>query len=173
MSVIMFVVPPFHGHIVSTLSVGNELLGRGHQVVWVAMKEIAEGYIPEGGKWIVPSEIAAHREEIDLILQKQNIGTKISGLEALDFGLDETMLPFANIMNPALQNIVEQLKPDCIIHDESALAGAVAAVKNNIPYATSIAPPPGFFDPNLFFSRETKITSGKNESNSERHGSEK
>jgi MGT family glycosyltransferase len=181
-AVIMFVVPPFYGHITATLGVGAELIARGHRVCWVAMKEIAEGYIPQGGEWIVPEDLAIYRDEIDQILLNQNVGTKISGLEALDFGLNETMLPFARIMMTAMQSLVDTIQPDCIVHDESALAGAIAAVKNNIPYVTSITSPPGFFDPNLFFPERQKqlletmagvqrdfgITSGKNIFNSDK-----
>lgn len=151
MAVVMFVVPPFYGHITATLGVGAELIARGHQVIWVAMKAIAREYVPDGGHWIVPEPLAAFSDEIDSILNQQNIGTKISGFEALDFGLDETMLPFARIMMTAMPHVIETLKPDCIVHDESALAGAIAAVNNNIPYATSITSPPGFFEPHLFF----------------------
>lgn len=157
MAVIMFVVPPFYGHITATLGVGAELIARGHQVVWLAMKDIAHGYLPEGGQWIVPEQLDAYRDDIDSILRHQNIGTKISGFDALDFGLNETMLPFARIMMTAMQSVIEKIKPDCIVHDESALAGAIAAVKNNIPYATSITSPPGFFEPKLFFPERQKV----------------
>lgn len=156
MAVIMFVVPPFYGHITATLGVGAELISRGHKVCWVAMKEIAEGYVPEGGEWIVPEQLAIYDEEIDRILRDQNVGTKISGFEALDFGLNETMLPFARIMMTAMQSLIDTIQPDCIVQDESALAGAIAAVKNNIPYVTSITSPPGFFEPNLFFPERQK-----------------
>ncbi len=151
MPMIMFVVPPFYGHITATLSVGSELISRGNKVCWVAMKSILHASVPDGGQWIVPAELEPHQDEIELILQRQNIGTKISGFEALDFGLHETMLPFAKIMSKGMQSVIDQMKPDCIIHDETALAGAVFAVKNSIPYATSITAPPGFFEPNLFF----------------------
>jgi len=152
----MFIVPPFYGHITATLGVGAELMSRGHSVCWVGMQQVDPNFIPQGGHWIVPELIEQHRAEINQILDKQNIGVKISGFDALDFGLNETMLPFTKLFEPGLQKTVEDLQPDCIVHDESALAGAVVAVRNAIPYATSITVPPGFFDPNLFYPERQK-----------------
>ncbi|MBN2485674.1 MAG: hypothetical protein JXB34_06845 [Bacteroidales bacterium] len=152
----LFVVPPFYGHITATLGVGAELLRRGNMVYWVGLKEIGEGYLPEGGVFIVPEEVEKHRDQINEILLKQDAGTSIKGADALDFEMDVTAMPFARIMFEGLINTIRDIKPDCIIHDESALAGPICAELENIPYATSITVPPGYFDPDLFFPEQKK-----------------
>lgn len=157
MSNIMFVVPPFYGHITATMGVGAELLNRGHKVCWVSLREINPGFIPEGGEWIVPDEVKARQAEVDVIMQRQNLGVSVTGTKTLDFVLEETQLPFANILNPGMQGVIDRFKPDVIVQDESAFSGAVAAVKNNIPYATSITVPPGYFEPQLFNPERQKI----------------
>lgn len=156
MANVLFVVPPFYGHITATMSVGGELIRRGHNVVWVSLKDVNKSIVPEGGQWLVPKGVEAHRHSIEDILQKQNLGTRIAGIESLDFGLNETLIPFARIMNAVMQDVVDEYQPDCIVHDESALAGAVSAYLNNIPYATTITVPPGFFEPELFFPERQK-----------------
>jgi MGT family glycosyltransferase len=158
---ILFVVPPFYGHITATLGVGDELMKRGHQVSWVSLKDINAGYLPEGARWIVPDAIRARADEVDEILQRQNEGTKLSPTDALDFGLGVTLLPFANIMNDYMQQVIEEEKPDFIVHDESAFFGAIAAVKNNIPYATSITVPPGYFESKLFYPDRQELLLNK------------
>lgn len=157
MSNFMFVVPPFYGHITATMSVGGELIQRGHKVCWVSLRDINPGFIPEGGQWIVPEEVRARKAEVDRIMDRQNLGTTVTGTKTLDFVLEETQLPFADILNAGMQGVIDSFKPDVIIQDESAFSGAVAAVKNNIPYATSITVPPGYFEPYLFNPERQKI----------------
>lgn len=150
MSNFMFVVPPYYGHITATLGIGSELISRGHKVCWVSLREIDKGFIPEGAQWLVPDEVKARQNDIDRILDRQNIGTVLNDEETLDFILYESLFPFAEILNSGIQGVIDSFKPDAIIQDESALSGAVAAVRNNIPYATSITVPPGFFEKDLF-----------------------
>lgn len=153
----MFVVPPYYGHITPTLSIGDELIRRGHNVCWVSPRDISIELIPKGGQWIVPDEVRVQKDEVDRIMERQNIGTNLTDEETFDFIIYESLLPFAEILNCGIQAVIDRFGPDVIIHDESALAGAVAAVKNNIPYVTSITPPPGFFEPNLLNPAAQKI----------------
>jgi len=37
MASFLFVVPPFVGHTVATISIGHELVTRGHKVTWLAL----------------------------------------------------------------------------------------------------------------------------------------
>lgn len=153
----MFVVPPFYGHITATMSVGGELIKRGHKVCWVSLRDINPGFIPEGGLWIVPDEVQARASEVEQIIDKQNVGATISETNKVEFIVGETLLAFAEILNEGMQGVIDSFKPDVIIHDESALSGAIAAVKNNIPYATSITVPPGFFEPYLYNPERQKL----------------
>lgn len=158
MAKFLFIVPPFYGHITATLSIGAELIQRGHEVNWVGIKPIENGYVPRGGTFIVPhKEIEPHLEEIDRILRIQDCGTSVLGVKAFDFEMEETAIPFARIMYDGVMRVIDEVRPDAIIHDESALIGSICADLKGLPYATSITVPPGFFVPEILFPESKKI----------------
>lgn len=150
MSKYFIVVPPFYGHITATLGIGKELLDRGHEVFWIGLSKINTDYLPQKAKFIIPEEVERYRGEIKKIQADQNKGFKLKGKDSSDFNIEQTLLPFCDYFIEGLEKCVRELKPDCIIHDESALAGAVVAHQMNIPYITTITVPPGFFESDFF-----------------------
>jgi MGT family glycosyltransferase len=143
MSKFMFVVPPFFGHISPTLSVGGSLLAKGHEVIWVGLKELAAEHIPAGGKFIVPhEELAVHETAIQQILRMQDDGPKLSGVETLKLALEDTYIPFCRFMLPGVSRIAEEFRPDVIISDCITFAGAICAYLKDIPCVTTTPVPP-------------------------------
>ncbi|UII24740.1 hypothetical protein LVD15_15625 [Fulvivirga maritima] len=142
----MIVVPPFFGHISPTLSLGAELISRGHEVVWVGLKPIDQKQVPEKGRFLVPEELEDHQEELLEILGKQDKGPSLSKLETLKLALEETYVPFCHLLMPGLTRLVEEWEPDVIIHDELIFAAPILAVNKGIPYVTTIAVPPKVID---------------------------
>lgn len=143
MSRFMFVVPPFFGHISPTLSVGASLIARGHEVVWVGIKELGSEHIPAGGKFIVPyEELAEHQPDIQRILKMQDDGPKMSGVETLRLALEYTYVPFARYIMKGLSRIVDEFQPDVIINDCITFAGAICAYNKGIPCVTTTPVPP-------------------------------
>ncbi len=143
MSKILFVVPPFFGHISPTLSLGSSLLAKNHEVIWVGIKPIPEDRIPKGGKFIVPDDdLKKHQDEIEKILIRQDDGPKVSVIEALKIGIEETYVPFARFMMTGLSKIVDEYQPDLIINDCLAFAGPLCAHIKGIPCATTTPVPP-------------------------------
>ncbi|BAV04115.1 glycosyltransferase, MGT family [Filimonas lacunae] len=143
MAKFMFVVPPFFGHISPTLSVGGSLLARGHEVVWVGITELADAYIPEGGRFIVPhEELAPYKDAIARILKRQDDGAVLSGPEVLKLALEETYIPFALYMQEGLLRIIDSYQPDVIVNDCITFAGGLCAYKRGIPYVTTTPVPP-------------------------------
>ena len=58
---VLFVVPPFTGHINPTVAVAHELVGRGHQVAWTGVPgEATQGPLPDGATFLsaVAPEVA-------------------------------------------------------------------------------------------------------------------
>ena len=148
MSKYLFVVPPFFGHINPTLGIGAELLNRGHQVAWACLREINGRFVPKGGQFkVLPQEQEEHQKEIDRILSLQDNGTKIRGIEILKFAMEATYIPFCKYMVGGILKVIDDFCPDVIVHDENMFAGAIGAVLREIPYVTSIAVPPGSFQP--------------------------
>lgn len=143
MSKFMFVVPPFFGHISPTLSVGSSLIAKGHEVIWVGLKELASEHIPAGGKFIVPhAELAEYQTAIHHILQKQDEGPKLSGVETLKLALEETYLPFCRIMINGVNRVADDFQPDVIVSDCITFAGAICAHQKDIPCVTTTPVPP-------------------------------
>ena len=143
----LFIVPPFTGHINPTLGIGSELLSRGHEVIWIGIIQLHEKNIPEGGSFIVPKELQMYENEINGIMQKQDNGHDMVGVEALKFAMEETYIPFCNYIVDGILRIIDEIHPDVIVHDENMFAGAICAVLKKIPYVTSIAVPPGILQP--------------------------
>ena len=134
----MFVVPPFFGHISPTLSVGADLLAKGHSVLWVGLRELPAHHLPAGGRWIVPPATSAlHGEEILRILKRQDDGAGLSGMEVLKLAFEETYLPFCRFLMVGLPELTDQYAPDVIVSDCITFAGGLCAYKKGIPFVTS------------------------------------
>ncbi len=143
MSKFMFVVPPFFGHISPTLSVGGSLLARGHEVIWVGLKELGAEHIPAGGRFLVPhKELAPYQSAIQAILKLQDEGPKLSGVETLKLALEDTYIPFAKYMLAGVSGIADEFRPDVIISDCITFAGALCAHIKDIPCVTTTPVPP-------------------------------
>lgn len=139
----LFVVPPFFGHISPTLSVGASLIARGHEVKWFGITPLDNKHIPEGGSYIYPEEdLIDHQDDIARILKRQDDGPACSGPEVMKLALEETYVPFAKIMMPGLDRLMESWKPDVIVNDCIAFAGALFAHQHNIPCVTTTPVPP-------------------------------
>lgn len=143
MSKFLFVVPPFFGHISPTLSIGASLIGRGHEVKWLGIIPLAAHHIPAGGEYIYPEEdLAAYQEELQQILKRQDDGPGCSAPEIMKLALEETYVPFARIMMKGLSNAVDAWRPDVIVNDCIAFAGALCAHLKDIPCVTTTPVPP-------------------------------
>lgn len=143
MSKFLFVVPPFFGHVSPTLSLGASLLQRNHQVWWISLTSIKEEQLPEGGRFIVPqATVSKHQSTIDEILQKQDMGPLLSGVETWKLALEETYIPFCKIMFEAVNEVIDDFKPDVVINDCITFAGGICAYKKEIPYVTTTPVPP-------------------------------
>lgn len=148
----LFVVPPFFGHISPTLSVGAGLIDRGHQVMWVGIRELGGEHIPPGGKFVVPrEELAEYQPEISRILKRQDdgpgvSGPGISGAEMIKLALEETYIPFCRFIMKGLCRITDEFRPDVIVSDCITFAGGICAYNKGIPYATTTPVPPDLAD---------------------------
>ena len=139
----LFVVPPFFGHLSPTLSVGNSLLEKGHQVAWTGLIPLSADIFPEGGHYFFPeNELNEHAKEIERILKLQDEGPNLSVFEAAKLALEDTAIPFAKIMLNGVDAVIDAFQPDVIINDCLAFAGGLAAYRRGIPYVTTIPVPP-------------------------------
>lgn len=126
MSRFLFVVPPLVGHINPAVAVAAELTGRGHRVAWAGLPGLVEELAGPGAE--------VHPCEAPLDLHRP---PGLRGVAALRFLWQDFLGPLATAMAPGVERAVAAFRPDVIVADQQALAGALAAERLRIPYATS------------------------------------
>ncbi|MCW3042639.1 MAG: glycosyl transferase [Actinobacteria bacterium] len=133
MSRFLIVVPPLAGHVNPTVAVGRELQRRGHEVAWAGHPELVAPLLPAdcrlwpaGGDFSVEEMAVARGRWLNL--------RAFAALAAL---WDEVLLPLAVAMVEGVEAAVDAYRPDVIIVDQQALAGAVVARRRGLPWATS------------------------------------
>jgi MGT family glycosyltransferase len=133
MSRFLFVVPPLVGHTMPTVAVGAELADRGHQVAWAAHPEAVAPLLPPGMKLIpVASDIDGQTPA-----QLQQRWQGLPRVAAFRFLWKDFLLPLATSMVPGVAAAVDEFRPDVVIADQQALAGALVARQRGLTWATS------------------------------------
>ena len=128
----LFVVPPFFGHVAPTVAVGEELMRRGHEVAWVGFLSHIRDRLLSGLPVICldPPDIAAVRADM------QSRFDSTVGMATFKFFIEEILVPLAQHMLPPLEQTVEAFRPDVLVVDHQAYAGAVVARSQHIKWAT-------------------------------------
>ncbi|MCC5474116.1 glycosyltransferase [Streptomyces barringtoniae] len=131
MSAFLFVVPPLTGHVNPAVGVAARLAAHGHRVAWVcadpALVRRLAGPDAEafGCAGPVPGAEGAVRPP------------DLRGAEALKFLWERYLLPLADAMAPGVSAAVEAFRPDVVVADQQAFAGALVAERLGLPWATS------------------------------------
>jgi UDP:flavonoid glycosyltransferase YjiC (YdhE family) len=125
----LFVVPPLVGHINPTVGVAARLAAAGHEVGWVGPTAALAPLIgpeavfcPAGP---LPDFPVAGRPP------------QLRGFASLKFLWEEFLVPLADGMAPLVDAAVAEFRPDALLVDQQALAGALVAERRGIPWATS------------------------------------
>ncbi|WP_254412232.1 glycosyltransferase [Dyadobacter diqingensis] len=138
----VFIVPPLTGHINPTLSVGAELLDRGHQVGWISLDENLGAQLPDGGQLLLIRYDQNDQEKNDSEQYLDIITKKIVyGIESIKFLYEEVLVPLNQHMFDGIITQLDVFEPDVVINDHQLFAGAAAAYLKGIPYATSVTAP--------------------------------
>ncbi|MEN9919503.1 MAG: hypothetical protein RL662_1939 [Bacteroidota bacterium] len=138
----LFIVPPLTGHVNPTLGLGAELLTHGHNVAWLSFDPALQPRIPQGGTFLLlnPEMDEAQKEKISSQLNDMS-KKAVYGLDSLKFLYEDVLIPINTGMFDEMLKLINTYKPDVIINDHQLFSGAVAAIKKNIPYATSVTAP--------------------------------
>ncbi|MVT11135.1 glycosyltransferase [Chitinophaga tropicalis] len=137
-----FIVPPLTGHVNPTLSLGAELLQRGHRVAWISLDASLITRLPKYGELLLveydqdDADKKNSEEYLDQITKKN-----VSGIESIKFLYEDVLIPLNRFMFDGILTQLENFKPDVVINDHQLFAGAIAAYKRRIPYATSVTAP--------------------------------
>ncbi|MFF4218403.1 glycosyltransferase [Streptomyces nondiastaticus] len=130
MSRFLFVVPPLTGHVNPAAAVAAELTARGHRVAWAG----SPGFVREAagpGADVYPCATFVG-------LQRP---PELRGAAALRFLWEDFLVPLAEAMAPDTRAAVRGFGPDVIVADQHALAGALAAERLGVRWATSATNP--------------------------------
>jgi zeaxanthin glucosyltransferase len=114
---------PLTGHAFRALAVANELTGRGHEVAWCGPKTFFRPLIGPDAP-LFPTGTRMLREQAT------------HGVAALKSLWQEYLIPMGRFMLPAADRAVAEYQPDMVLVDQHALAGALAAHRRGVPWAT-------------------------------------
>jgi UDP:flavonoid glycosyltransferase YjiC (YdhE family) len=137
----LVVVPPFRERIDPIAAVAAELRGRGHQVVWAGDVAVLSRTLH--GSWTVFGCGSA-----PLAPRPPDLG----GFAARKHLWESVLVPLAEWMEPAVRRAVELIRPDVVIADQRALAGALVAQRAGVAWATSAVTSSELLDPLATFS---------------------
>lgn len=126
MSRFLFVAPPLAGHVYAAGAVARALADRGHEVAW-AGPETALRRMLGDGTTVYSTGMRPYR------------GQRDRGFQAVRSLWTGFVLPYAKFTLPAVEKAVVAFAPDVVAADQHALAGAVAAHRQGVPWA-SLAP---------------------------------
>lgn len=145
MARVMFVVPPLTGHVNPTISLGRELEALGHQVAWVGHPSKVARLLPEGAELLPLTErTEGGKAEFQ---RKSQDALKVRGAARFKFLWEDFLLPLASQMREGVEDAVERWAPDLIVNDQQALAGAIAAERRGLPWATTVTTSASVIDP--------------------------
>lgn len=139
----LFVVPPLTGHTNPTVAVGTELMARGHDVAWCGFANVLRPLVPEGAT-VVPlgDDLPA-----DMVSAVEERSQGLRGAKALKFLWEDFLHPLGDAMVPGVDAAVASFRPDVMIVDQQAIAGALVARRHGLPWATSATTSADLVDP--------------------------
>lgn len=125
MSRFLIVTLPLTGHAQRAVVIARELRDHGHEVAWCGPKSY---FLPLLGEdsILFPTGTRLFRQPTE------------HGLAALKFLWQQYVIPMARFMLPAVDRAVAEYQPDVVVVDQHALAGALAAHRHGLPWATLV-----------------------------------
>lgn len=125
MSRFLIVTLPLTGHAYRALAVADELSARGHEVAWCGPKAYL-GPLLGPDATLFPTGTRLLRDQA---------GHGIGALKSL---WQQYVIPMARFMLPAVHRAAGEYQPDMVVADQHALAGALAAHRHGLPWATLV-----------------------------------
>ncbi|MGN9914527.1 glycosyltransferase [Phytohabitans sp. LJ34] len=126
MSRFLFVAPPLAGHVYAAGAVASALAERGHDVAWAGPETTLRRMLGDG-MTVYSTGMRPYR------------GQRDRGFRAVRSLWEGFVLPYATFTLPAVEKALAAFGPDVVAADQHALAGAVAAHRHGVRWA-SLAP---------------------------------
>jgi zeaxanthin glucosyltransferase len=125
MSRFLIVTLPLDGHAYRAVAVADALSALGHEVAWCG----SNAYF---GPLLAPEAILF---PTGTRLLRDQAGHGITALKSL---WQQYVIPMARFTLPAVDRAIVEYRPDVVVVDQHALAGALAAHRHGLPWATLI-----------------------------------
>jgi MGT family glycosyltransferase len=126
-----------------TVGLGTELSARGHHVAWAGLPWVVDGLLPRWAEFL-PVVGSLERSDFE---EMQGRGTGLRGMQALKFLWEGFIIPYARATAPELSRVADDFRPDVLVVDQQAVAGAVVARQRGIPWVTSATTSAELTDP--------------------------
>ncbi len=128
MSKIVFFCIPAHGHTNPTLSVVQELIARGHEVLYYSYELFREKIESTGAKFVACDDYDMEQklDPGDAVRVGKDLAFSTQLLVDTTLALDEMVIAH-----------MKEIKPDCIVADSMAVWGKAVALKLGIPFVSS------------------------------------
>jgi MGT family glycosyltransferase len=128
----LFVVPPLTGHVNPTIALAQLLAARGHRVAWTGHANAIARLLPPGAELLA-------LDENDVVAQQSEIRARLEtarGLLAFKQLWEDFFIPLARGMLAGVEKSVDAFRPDVLLVDQQALAGALIARRRGLRWAT-------------------------------------
>ncbi|WP_062213608.1 glycosyltransferase [Streptomyces sp. NBRC 109706] len=135
MSRLLLVVPPLVGHINPLVGVAAELRRRGHQVAWAGHAEQIRALSgSDDPVYACPMPDVSRPPEL-------------TGPAAFRLLWRDLFVPLARTMAPGVRAALDGFRPDLVVSDQHALAGALVAEAAGVPWVTTVSTSAELVDP--------------------------
>jgi MGT family glycosyltransferase len=119
-----------------TISVARALVARGHRVAWVAHPQRVAPLLPDGAELLPLGDALPEQDQARI-----ERGKALRGLASIQFLWEDVLVPLGRSMLPGVEDAIARWRPDVLIADQQALAGALAARRLGIAWATTCTTP--------------------------------
>lgn len=132
----LFVVPPLAGHIAPLIGVAERLRARGDEVAWTGDEQKLRS--------LLSADAVVHAASTPHMPPRPPGQRGFAALRELWTGF---LVPLADAMVPDVRRAVTDVRPDVVVVDQQALAGALVAERLGLPWATSASTSSELSDP--------------------------
>ncbi len=120
----LFLALPLPGHVYPMAAVAATLTQRGHDVAWAGSESFLRPLLGDGAT-VYPIPLRAHR------------GQSERGMAATKSRWDGYIVPHARVTRDRVASAVEDFRPDVLLVDQHAIAGALAAHRYGLRWASA------------------------------------
>jgi|HubBroStandDraft_1064217.scaffolds.fasta_scaffold00800_12 zeaxanthin glucosyltransferase len=123
MSRFLFITLPLTGHVYPASAIASQLSAGGHEVAWVGSRARLLPLIGDEAT-VYGTGLRPYR------------GLADTGLQSVKSLWEDFVVPFTRFTLPSVEKAVQDYRPDILVVDQHALAGALAAERHGLRWAT-------------------------------------